>query len=89
MLDFLRRRATPGIEVVAADSYARSVELDGARGTVAVERSDGNALRAIVQFLKLSALPVIIARLWRVFDLGTDPIAIADHLAKEPALALW
>jgi AraC family transcriptional regulator, regulatory protein of adaptative response / DNA-3-methyladenine glycosylase II len=63
------------------------VQLDGLQGTVAVERSDGNALRATVRFPKLSALPAIIARLRRVFDLGADPAAITTHLAKDPILA--
>lgn len=61
--------------------------LDGVQGTVAVEPTDGNALRATVRFPKLSALPSIIARLRRVFDLAADPVAIAAHLAKDPALA--
>jgi AraC family transcriptional regulator, regulatory protein of adaptative response / DNA-3-methyladenine glycosylase II len=87
MLAFLRRRAIPGIERVTGDLYARSVQLDGVQGTVAVQPADGNALRATVQFPKLSALPSIIARLRRVFDLAADPIAIAAHLAKDPALA--
>ena len=52
-----------------------------------VEPADGNALRATVRFPKLSALPAIIARLRRVFDLGADPLAIAAHLAKDPTLA--
>jgi AraC family transcriptional regulator of adaptative response / DNA-3-methyladenine glycosylase II len=86
-LAFLRQRAIPGIERVTGDVYARSVQLDGVQGTVAVQRADGNALRATVRFPKLSALPSIIARLRRVFDLAADPIAIAAHLAKDPALA--
>ena len=44
-------------------------------------------MRATVRFPKLSALPTIIARLRRVFDLGADPLAIAAHLAKDPTLA--
>ncbi len=87
MLEFLRRRAIPGIEVVTADRYGRSIQLDGVQGTVAVERADGNALRVTVRFPKLSALPAIIARLRRVFDLAADPAAIAAHLAKDPALS--
>ena len=87
MLAFLRRRAIPGIERVTADLYARSVQLDGVQGTIAVEAADGNTLRATVRFPKLSALPSIIARLRRVFDLAADPVAIAAHLAKDPALA--
>jgi AraC family transcriptional regulator, regulatory protein of adaptative response / DNA-3-methyladenine glycosylase II len=84
---FLKRRAIAGVEHVTARRYARSVELDGLQGTVAVEPADGNALRATVRFPKLSALPAIIARLRRVFDLGADPVAIAGHLAKDPVLA--
>ncbi len=87
MLEFLRRRAIPGVELVTADRYARSVQLDGVQGTVAVEPGGGNALRATVRFPKLSALPTIIARLRRVFDLAADPVPIAAHLAKDPALA--
>ena len=87
MLEFLRRRAIPGIERVTAECYARSVEVDGVQGIVAVERGNGHALRAIVRFPKLTALPIIIARLRRVFDLAADPLAIAAHLAKDPALA--
>jgi AraC family transcriptional regulator of adaptative response / DNA-3-methyladenine glycosylase II len=87
MLDFLRRRAIAGIEVVTAGRYARTVQLDGVKGTVAVERGRGSSLRATVRFSKLSALPTIIARLRRVFDLAADPVAIGAHLRKDPALA--
>src|SRR5580765_3935392 len=87
MLDFLRRRAIAGIEVVSENRYARSVQLDGVQGTVVVQPTDENALRATVRFPKLSALPAIIARLRRVFDLAADPLAIAAHLAKDPTLA--
>jgi AraC family transcriptional regulator of adaptative response / DNA-3-methyladenine glycosylase II len=87
MIEFLRRRAIAGIECVSAERYARTVQLDGVQGTVTVQPGDGNALQAIVRFPKLSALPAIIARLRRVFDLAADPTAIATHLAKDPTLA--
>jgi AraC family transcriptional regulator, regulatory protein of adaptative response / DNA-3-methyladenine glycosylase II len=87
MLEFLRRRAIPGIERVTGNCYARTLQLDGAAGTVVVRPGDGHALRATVRFPKLSALPSIIARLRRVFDLAADPAPIAAHLAKDPALA--
>ncbi len=87
MIEFLRRRAIAGVEAVTADRYARSVQLNGLHGTVAVQRGEGTALQATVRFPKLSALPVIIARLRRVFDLAADPVAIAAHLAKDPTLA--
>lgn len=87
MVAFLRLRAIPGIESVSAHRYARSVQLDGVQGTVAVEPAPGNALRATVRFPKLQSLPAIIARLRRVFDLAADPAAIANHLAEDPVLA--
>jgi AraC family transcriptional regulator, regulatory protein of adaptative response / DNA-3-methyladenine glycosylase II len=87
ILEFLRRRAIAGIEQVTGDRYARSVQLGGVQGTVSVESDNGNTLRATVRFSTLSALPAIIARLRRVFDLAADPVAIAAHLAKDPALA--
>jgi AraC family transcriptional regulator of adaptative response / DNA-3-methyladenine glycosylase II len=87
MLQFLAQRAIPGVESVAGGTYSRTIELDDLQGTVAVRPGEGNALRATIRFAKLSALPAIIARLRRVFDLAADPIAIAAHLARDPALA--
>jgi AraC family transcriptional regulator of adaptative response / DNA-3-methyladenine glycosylase II len=77
----------PGIEMVSGDTYMRTIQLDGIQGTVSVQPADGNALRAMIRFPRLSALPVIIARLRRVFDLAADTAAIHAHLAQDPALA--
>jgi AraC family transcriptional regulator of adaptative response / DNA-3-methyladenine glycosylase II len=87
MLQFLRKRAMPGIELVTDDSYMRTIQLEGIQGTVTVQRTDSNALRAMIRFPKLSALPAIIARLRRVFDLAADTAAINAHLAQDPVLA--
>lgn len=87
MLDFLRVRAIPGIERVTANSYTRTIGLDGAQGTVRVEPGAGNALQATVRFPQLHALPTIIARLRRVFDLASDPAALAAQLAHDPVMA--
>jgi AraC family transcriptional regulator of adaptative response / DNA-3-methyladenine glycosylase II len=87
MLSFLRRRAIAGIEIVSGDMYARTIEMDGAQGTVSVRPAEGDALLAMVRFPEPSALPAIIARLRRVFDLDTDPSAVAARLSLDPALA--
>jgi AraC family transcriptional regulator, regulatory protein of adaptative response / DNA-3-methyladenine glycosylase II len=87
MLAFLRGRTIPGVEAIDGNTYARTIELGGAQGTVAVRPSEGDALRATVRFPKLSALPAIIARLRRVFDLAADPPVIAAHLSEDPHLA--
>jgi AraC family transcriptional regulator of adaptative response / DNA-3-methyladenine glycosylase II len=91
MLNFLRARAITGVESVQGDVYRRTIGLDGQQGTVTVRPAAGpagiNALNATVRFPKLSALPQIIARLRRVFDLAADPDAIALQLVKDPTLA--
>jgi AraC family transcriptional regulator, regulatory protein of adaptative response / DNA-3-methyladenine glycosylase II len=87
MLGFLRARAITGVESVEDDAYRRTIGLDGHQGTVTVRPARGNALQATVQFRNLSALPQIIARLRRVFDLAADPDAIALQLVKDPTLA--
>ena len=83
----LEARAVLGVEVVANRSYARSIALNGYRGAVTVQYHDDSALRATIRFPKLSALPSIIARLRRNFDLAADPAAIADHLRGDRLLA--
>jgi AraC family transcriptional regulator of adaptative response / DNA-3-methyladenine glycosylase II len=87
VLEFLRRRAIPGIERVDENGYARTIELEGVQGTVGVRPAEDHALGARIRFPKLSALPVIVARLRRVFDLAADPRPICAHLARDPALA--
>lgn len=86
MLDFLRLRAIPGVERIEGDTYARTICLDGSQGTVSVRPDAGNALQAVVRFPRLQALPAIIARLRRVFDLASDPVAIAAQFARDPVL---
>src|SRR6185503_20798619 len=80
MLAFLGTRAIPGVEVVSGDGYARTIAIGGAHGAVEVRPDAGHALRAIIQFPQLSALPAIVARLRRVFDLAADPEVIGAHL---------
>ena len=87
VIEFLRARAIPGLETVSRDGYARAIEIAGVHGTVSVRAAEGNALRATIHFPQLSALPTIVARLRRVFDLAADPEVIGAHLAEDPVLA--
>lgn len=87
MLAFLRLRAIPGIERVDGDCYARTISLDGSQGTIRVQPGTGNALQVSVRVTRANALPAIIARLRRVFDLDSDPVALAAQFAHDPVLA--
>jgi len=86
-LAFLAARAIPGVERVEGDSYARSLTLDGAQGAIRVRPAEGDALLAEIRLPRLTALPAVIARIRRVFDLAADPVAIAAHLSRDPRLA--
>jgi AraC family transcriptional regulator of adaptative response / DNA-3-methyladenine glycosylase II len=87
MLSFLERRAIPGVERVSENTYVRTIEIDGSHGIVSVEPGTGHALRVNVRFRRLMALPSIIARVRRVFDLAADPDAIGAQLAEDPIMA--
>jgi AraC family transcriptional regulator, regulatory protein of adaptative response / DNA-3-methyladenine glycosylase II len=87
MASFLKARAIPGVEVVSSDRYARTIEIEGVHGVVAVEPAPGHALRIAIRFSRPSALPTIIERLRRVFDLAADPQAINAQLAEDRVLA--
>ena len=88
IIGFLAARAIPGVEVVEADGYQRTIELDGCHGTVEVTPVTGrDALAVTIRFADLRVLPTIVGRIRRVFDLGADVGAIAAHLAKDPWLA--
>jgi len=87
ILAFLRARAIPGIEVVSEDRYARTIAIGNDCGVVVVEPAEGNCLKATVRFPRLKALPAIISRVRRVFDLAADPVAIGAHLSRDSVLA--
>jgi AraC family transcriptional regulator, regulatory protein of adaptative response / DNA-3-methyladenine glycosylase II len=72
---------------VSSGRYARTIAIGDQRGVLVVEPAAKNCLRAIVRFRNLKALPTIIARVRRVFDLAADPVMIGAHLSRDPVLA--
>ena len=88
LLRFLAARAIPGVEAVEDGAYVRTIELGSHAGTVAVAHEPSrNRLRATIQFPQLDALPVIVARLGRMFDLAADPDVIGAALSRDTRLA--
>jgi AraC family transcriptional regulator, regulatory protein of adaptative response / DNA-3-methyladenine glycosylase II len=87
MIAYLEARAIPGVEHVEPGRYARTLMIDGASGVVSVTPGDGDHLLAEIHFPKLAALPAVIARVRRVFDLAADPAMIGAHLAQDTDLA--
>ncbi|MDB5493674.1 MAG: transcriptional regulator, AraC family, partial [Phenylobacterium sp.] len=87
IIGFLTARAIPGVESASPRRYARTLSVDGASGVVVVTPGDGDFLVAEIRFPKLKALPAVIARIRRVFDLTADPGLIGAHLSQDAGLA--
>jgi AraC family transcriptional regulator, regulatory protein of adaptative response / DNA-3-methyladenine glycosylase II len=87
MLSFLAARAIPGVESVSGHTYRRTIALGGHCGAIGVAPADKNRIDVSVRFPDLAALPQIIARVRRVFDLSADPDTIGAHLSLDPGLA--
>ena len=85
MLAFLGHRAIEGVETVTRDTYARTVSI-AHRGTlhagrIEVRRSSRkSALRVCVSPSLARAVPVVLSRVKRAFDLACDPAVVATAL---------
>jgi len=88
MLAYLAAREIEGVERVADGVYRRSVSHEGLLGTAEVRHEPARACLAVtVRFPSVRALPAIVDRVRRVFDLGADIETIGAHLSRDPFLA--
>src|SRR5204863_2804273 len=87
MLSFLAARAIPAVEFVSGNGYRRTIAIGPHRGVIGVTPADKNRVDVKIRFPDMAALPQIIARVRRVFDLAADPDTISAHLALDPVLA--
>jgi AraC family transcriptional regulator of adaptative response / DNA-3-methyladenine glycosylase II len=88
MLLALAARASSGTEWVQREVWHRRIELDGKSGAVAVAHlPERSSVLVTIRFPCVKALPAIVARVRRVFDLGADIDTIDSHLARDPRLA--
>nr|WP_257230337.1 DNA-3-methyladenine glycosylase [Pseudomonas sp. SbOxS1] len=87
MVGFLSARAIAGIEEVADDVYSRSIGLNGVHGTLSIKPATADSLELTLDFPDTNAVPEIVARLRRMFDLDADLTTIHQHLSVDPLLA--
>ncbi|RON36559.1 DNA-3-methyladenine glycosylase [Pseudomonas brassicacearum] len=87
MLGFLSARAIVGIEAVVDGVYSRSIGLNGVHGTFSIKPAAANALELTLDFPDSAAVPEIIARLRRMFDLDAELATIHRQLAVDPLMA--
>jgi DNA-3-methyladenine glycosylase II len=86
MLQFLSTRAVAGMEVVADGVYSRSIGLNGVHGTFSIGSAQGDALELVLDFPDVSAVPEILVRLRRMFDLDADLPSIHRQLVLDPLM---
>ncbi len=87
MLNYLQRRAIPGVEWVTANSYARSLLLDGEPAFLQVQfLPDTHQVLVRLHSSRLQALPFVLERVRVMFDLKAVSADVDAHLAQDPRL---
>jgi len=87
LLDYLGRRAIPGVEMTDATHYRRTVSIDAHQGWIAVSLGKkDNSLNVEMSPSLVPVIGAVIARVKRLFDLAAVPTAVSDLLLPDPLL---
>ncbi|MDO9352580.1 MAG: AlkA N-terminal domain-containing protein [Solirubrobacteraceae bacterium] len=88
LLEFLGRRAIPGVEHFDGTSYHRTLRLPRADGLVSLAPAPkGDAVLCRLRLADLRDLSTAVARCRNLLDLDADPLAIDAALSSDPLLA--
>lgn len=87
MLAFYRLRAIPGLERVDGEVYERRYRVGDQVALVRIAQGKGHSLQLTVHDLPLAALPDLLYRVRRMWDLDADMQRIGDLLGQDPLLA--
>ena len=88
ILNFLRIRATPGVETVTADAYKRTFIESGTQGAVCIRQTPGkNALSCVIETESPNVIMQVVNKVRRLFDLDADPTDINAALSADSVLA--
>jgi len=78
--------AVPGVEEWRDGAYRRTLRLPHGPGVVSLRPADDH-VACDLRLADFRDLGAAIARCRRLLDLDADPVAVAEHLADDPALA--
>lgn len=80
-------RLLPSVEALDFGCYSRTVRVGDGAGWISVRPSPGQpALELTLSDSLRDHAPLLVARVRKMFDLDTDPAAIAQHFADDPLL---
>jgi AraC family transcriptional regulator, regulatory protein of adaptative response / DNA-3-methyladenine glycosylase II len=88
VIDYLARRAIPGVEELAGGSYRRSLALDHGPGVAEYAVADGHIL-ARYRVRDDRDLRAAVSRSRVLFDLDRDPRTVLAALADAPLVGPW
>jgi AraC family transcriptional regulator of adaptative response / DNA-3-methyladenine glycosylase II len=86
-MEFLGKRAIPGVEAVSRRTYTRSVEIEGRAGMIEVCKDpDRDSILLHIRIPQPGNLLVVVERIRRIFDLSADPLEIHSQLSRDRRL---
>jgi len=84
---YLRARAVPGVELVTATEYARTISLPNGPGVARLRIVPGqNWVECSLSLADLRDVTAAVQRCRRLLDLDADPQAISGFLASDPVI---
>jgi len=84
---YLAARAVPGVEVVTAAEYARTISLPNGSGVARLRIIPGqNWVECSLALADLRDVTAAVQRCRRLLDLDADPLAISGYLAIDPVI---
>ena len=87
MIDFLAVRATPGVEQVVAETYLRTVVIDGQSGVIECRHDDCDRnISLTLHGIATTAMFQVVQRLREMLDLEAPVADIADGLSADNTL---
>ena len=88
LLNFFRRRAIAGIELVTDTTYQRSFLYKKSRGWLSVQNKPNiNGVRLEIHATGLTNLMELVWRIKRMFDLDADPLTLQSCFENDTLLA--
>jgi AraC family transcriptional regulator, regulatory protein of adaptative response / DNA-3-methyladenine glycosylase II len=84
---YLGARAVPGVEVVTATEYSRTISLPNGPGVARLRIVPGeNWVECSLALADLRDVTAAVQRCRRLLDLDADPLAISGYLASDPVI---
>jgi AraC family transcriptional regulator of adaptative response / DNA-3-methyladenine glycosylase II len=84
---YLAARAVPGVEVVTATEYDRTISLPNGPGVARLRIVPGqNWVECSLALADLRDVTAAVQRCRRLLDLDADPLAISGYLASDPVI---